>query len=195
MRIELRATLVALVLCTLVLGMAYPLALTGVSQVAFSDAASGDLVSANGRVVGATLIGQDFKNVPRYFQSRPSATDYAANATGFSNAGPNSADLRDALVERAAAYLERERPYDPTLTRAGIPPDAVMTSASNVDPHISPQNAAIQARRVARVRGLPLRRVQALIDDTTAGRALGFLGSPAVNVLQLNLALDRETRS
>lgn len=195
MRIELRATLVALVLCTLVLGLAYPLALTGVSQVAFSDAASGDLVSANGRVVGATLIGQDFKNVPRYFQSRPSATDYAANATGFSNAGPNSADLRDALVERAAAYLERERPYDPTLTRAGIPPDAVMTTASNVDPHISPQDAAIQARRVARVRGLPLRRVQALIDDTTAGRALGFLGSPGVNVLQLNLALDRETRS
>lgn len=195
MRIELRATLVALVLCTLALGLAYPLALTGVSQVAFSHAASGDLVSAGGRVVGSSLIGQDFKNVPRYFQSRPSATDYSASATAFSNAGPNSADLRDALVARAAAYLKRERPYDPTLTRSSIPPDAVMTSASNVDPHISPQDAAIQAHRVAAVRRLPLSRVQTLIDDNTAGRALGFIGSPGVNVLQLNLALDRETRS
>src|SRR3954447_15019448 len=112
MRTELRASLLGLVLCTLLLGLAYPYAVTGVAQVAFSGPAAGSLVRHDGRIVGSSLIGQDFGGRVRYFQSRPSATDYAADATAFSNAGPNSPDLRDALIERSAAYLKRERPYD-----------------------------------------------------------------------------------
>ncbi len=192
MRTELRISLIAIVLCTLVLGLAYPLGLTGISQAVISGPANGSLVHHNGHVVGSELIGQDFKNLPRYFQSRPSQTDYSANATAFSNAGPNSADLRDRLEASAAAYLKRERPFDLTLTKTQVPGDAVFTTASGVDPQISVADADIQAHRVAAVRHLSLARVDALVHEHTDGRALGIFGDPAVNVLTLNIALDQE---
>jgi K+-transporting ATPase ATPase C chain len=112
--------------------------------------------------------------------------------TYFNNLGPNNAELSEFFAKQADAYLALEVPYNPGLTRADVPVDAVTTSASGVDPHISEANALIQARRVADVRGLPLERVQELIDESTDGRALGFLGEPGVNVLELNVALDEE---
>jgi K+-transporting ATPase ATPase C chain len=127
-----------------------------------------------------------------YFQSRPSATGYAGDVTYFGNLGPNSRKLAGKLERRVAAYLRRERRYSPGLTAADIPPDAVMASASGVDPHISIVNARIQARRVATERELPLEDVLELVDEHTADRGFGFLGEPGVNVLELNLALDQE---
>ncbi|UUY06303.1 potassium-transporting ATPase subunit C [Svornostia abyssi] len=131
---------------------------------------------------------------PAYFQSRPSASGYSANATFFNNLGPNQQDLADQLKAAADAYLALEGPDNPGLKAGDIPSDAVTTSASGIDPHISTENAEIQARRVARERGLSPDRVNDLIDEHTAGRALGFMGEPGVNVLTLNLALDEETR-
>ena len=130
---------------------------------------------------------------PAYFQA-PSVTGYSADVTYFNNLGPNSRELSDHFAEQLDAYLRLERPYNPGLTRADVPVDAVTTSASGVDPHISEANARIQAHRIAAVRGLPLERVLGLIDENTDGRFLGLLGEPGVNVLQLNLALDKETR-
>lgn len=192
MKRDLLASVVALVVFTIVLGLLYPLAVTGVSQVVFNDAANGSRVTIDGKLVGSRLLGQGFRG-PEYFHSRPSQTEWNPSATAFSNAGPNGADTRDAIRDRADAYLKLEGGYDTSLTRDRIPPDAVQTSASGVDPHISPQNARIQANRVADVRGLPLDRVNALIDDNTDGRGLGLFGEPGVNVLELNLALDKET--
>lgn len=207
MRKDLISSLVAVVVLTLALGVAYPLAVTGIGQVAFSEQADGSRVESDGREVGSRLIGQAFVRETgeedadgnpvtepdeRYFQSRPSVSGYNPAGTFFNNLGPNQADLRDLLAANADAYLELEGPDNPGLTRSEIPPDAVTTSASSVDPHISPENARLQAARVARVRGLQRDRVLELIDDTTAGRALGFLGEPGVNVLELNLALDAE---
>lgn len=191
LRKDLTASLIAIAACTLVLGLGYPLLVTGISQVVFPGAANGSLVSSGGHVVGSRILGQDFKGRARYFQSRPSQTAYDPAATFFSNAGPNGADTRAAIAKTARAYLALERPYDAGLTRGAIPPDAVQTSASGVDPQISPANARIQAHRVATVRRMPLARVQQLIADHTNGRGLGLFGEPGVNVLQLNLALDR----
>ena len=129
---------------------------------------------------------------PRYFQSRPSVTGYNPAGTFFNNLGPNNAELRDLFEKNLAAYLRRERPFNPGLSASDVPPDAVQTTASGVDPHISADNASIQARRVAEERGLELGRVRELIDQSTDGRGLGLLGEPGVNVLELNLALDRE---
>lgn len=189
---ELLAALVAIVVLTAALGVLYPLAVTGVAQVAFPHAANGSQVKVEGKVVGSSLLGQDFKRARRYFQSRPSADGYDPSATAFSNAGPNSAQLRDEIAKRAAAYLALERPYDPRLTLAQVPPDAVQTSGSGLDPQISVTNARIQAHRVAAVRGLPLARVDQLVHAHTDGRSLGLFGEPGVNVLQLNIALDEE---
>lgn len=195
LRNDLRVALVAIAVLTVVLGLAYPLLVTGVAQVAFPNAADGSLIrDGAGRVIGSRLLGQDFAGRAGSFQSRPSQSDYSATATFFSNAGPNGADTRDAIAANARAYLKRERPYAPGLTRAAVPSDAVQTSASGVDPHISTADARIQARRVAEVRGLPLARVHALIDAHTDGRGLGLFGEPGVNVLLLNLALDEESR-
>ena len=133
---------------------------------------------------------------PRYFQSRPSATEggaYNAAASAFSNRGPNSKITEEADAENLKAYLELERPYDPSLTAAQVPVDAVNTSASNLDPEISQANAWIQAHRIASVRHLTLAQVDGLIAKYTSGRGLGFSGEPGVNVLELNLALDRLT--
>ncbi len=192
MRRDITASLLAIVVFTLVLGLAYPLLTTGVAQVLWPNKADGSQVEVDGRVVGSSLIGQDFKGRPRYFQSRPSATEYSANVTFFNNLGPNNKELRDLFAENLAAYLKRERPFNPGLSAGDVPPDAVQTAASGVDPHISQANAAIQARRVADARGLELARVQELVDENTDGRTLGVLGEPGVNVLELNLALDAE---
>jgi len=136
------------------------------------------------------LIGQDFRGLPRWFQSRPSATEYSADVTYFNNLGPNNRELSESFAEELQAYLARERRYDPGLTAAEVPVDAVTTSASGVDPHISEANAWIQAHRVAAVRGLPLQRVLDLVGEHTEGRFLGLFGEPGVNVLTLNLALE-----
>jgi K+-transporting ATPase ATPase C chain len=177
---------------TLIFGLAYPLAMTGISQLVFPGKADGSRITIDGRLVGSSLIGQGFKGAPAYFQSRPSQSEYAANATFFSNSGPNSIEEREAVRENLAAYVKLEKPYDKSLTKAGVPVDAVTMSGSGVDPHISEANARIQANRVAAVRGLPLEQVEGLVDDHTDGRFLGLFGEPGVNVLQLNIALDEE---
>jgi potassium-transporting ATPase KdpC subunit len=194
---ELTTAALAIVVLTLVLGLAYPLVMTGVSQVAFPNKADGSQIEVDGKVVGSRLIAKPFtlpsgKPDPRYFQPRPSQSDYSATATFFSNRGPNSAVGRFFYRDALASYLDLERRYDPGLTAAKVPVDAVTTSASGVDPHISNANAAIQAHRIAAVRHLPLARVNALIESKTDGRFLGVIGEPGVNVLELNLALDKE---
>lgn len=191
MRKDLITATIAIVLFTLTLGIAYPLVTTGVSQVLFPNASNGGKIEVDGKLVGSKLIGQDFRGLPRYFQSRPSATEYSADVTYFNNLGPNNKELSEFFAEELDTYLTRERRYDPGLSAADVPVDAVTTSASGVDPHISEANARIQAHRVAAVRGLSLSRVLDLIDAHTEGRFLGLLGEPGVNVLELNLALDK----
>jgi K+-transporting ATPase ATPase C chain len=190
MRRDVTTSILAIVVFTLMLGLAYPLFTTAVAQMLWPGKADGSQVELDGRVVGSRLIGQQFRGL-RYFHSRPSATDYSANVTFFDNLGPNSKELSDLFKKNLAAYLRRERPFSRGLQAADVPPDAVQTTASGVDPHISQANARIQSRRVAEERGLPLERVLQLVDDNTDGRALGVLGEPGVNVLELNLALDR----
>ena len=213
MRRDLLNSAIAIVVLTLVFGLAYPLLFTGVAQVLFPGNANGSKVHQAGKVIGSKLIGQDFRKPvigkngkpetdakgkpvltadPRWFQSRPSQTTYDPSVTYFSNFGPNSADARDAFKANLDAYLQLERPYNPGLTAAKVPVDAVTNSGSGVDPHISQANARIQARRIAALRHLPLKRVQSLIDQHTDGRFLGVLGEPGVNVLELNLAIARE---
>jgi potassium-transporting ATPase KdpC subunit len=191
MRRVLLSSVIAVVVFTLVFGLAYPLLFTGVSQVIFPGASNGSKLERNGTVVGSELIGQDFKRNPRYFQSRPSATGYTPDVTFFGNLGPNSKDARAEVRKNIAAYLALEKRYDPSLTPATIPVDAVTQSASGVDPHISQDNARIQAHRIAAVRRLPMATVDKLIDDNVEGRFLGVFGEPGVNVLELNLALDK----
>jgi K+-transporting ATPase ATPase C chain len=184
---------IGILVLTLLLGILYPLVVTGISQVAFPGNADGQMVYVNGKLVGSKIIGQNFAGNLRYFQSRPSATTPPDNAaaTTFSNLGPNSTVTEKAIVANIAAYLKLNKPYDPGLIAGKVPVDAADTSASGIDPEISVANADIQAHRVAAVRHLPLARVDALISRYTGGRGLGFSGDPGVNVLQLNLALDR----
>jgi K+-transporting ATPase ATPase C chain len=212
-RRDIVGSVVAIVVLTIGFGLVYPLVMTGVAQVTFKDQANGSQVERNGKVVGSSLIGQDFRKPvldasgkpkvdqdgnpvleadPAWFQSRPSQSSYSANVTFFSNLGPNQKDLADQVKANLDAYVALERPFTPGLTAAGVPVDAVTSSASGVDPHISAANARIQANRIAAVRTAPLDRVLALIRDHTDGRSLGVLGEPGVNVLALNLALDKE---
>jgi K+-transporting ATPase ATPase C chain len=212
-RKDLLTSLIGVVVLTVFFGLIYPLAITGVAQVVFPGKANGSKVSIDGKVVGSSLIGQSFSKpvigrngkpvldeegeevlIPdkAYFQPRPSATGYAPDVTYFSNLGPNSVEAREAVRENLAAYVALEKPYDHTLTRDRVPVDAVTESASGVDPHISQANAWIQAHRVGVVRHLPLSKVDDLISAHTDGRFLGLLGEPGVNVLQLNIALDKE---
>lgn len=215
MRKDIITSVIGMVVLTLALGIVYPLVITGVSEVAFPGNATGQKVYVDGRLVGSKIIGQAFvdqvlKNGkpqvdksgnpvtvpdPRYFQSRPSATVPAYNAAGssFSNAGPNNIATEQAFASNIQAYLQLEKPYVPGLTTGQIPVDAVNTSGSGIDPDISIPNADIQAHRVATVRHLPLARVMSLVSQYTHGRGLGFSGEPGVNVLQLNLALNRLT--
>ena len=192
-RREVRRSVIAILLLTLVFGLAFPALMTGFAQLAFANKANGSLVDVNGRVVGSRLAAQAFSS-PRYFHPRPSATApaYNAGATTFANLGPTNPALAKNVGARVRSVLRLERPYDPGLTIGGIPVDAVTTSGSGIDPDISPAYAALQARRIAAVRHLSLARVTQLIHENTEGRSLGFLGEPGVNVLGLNLALDRE---
>jgi K+-transporting ATPase ATPase C chain len=189
----LASSAVAVVLFTAVLGFAYPAAMTGLAQVAARGKANGSLITVGGKVVGSRLAAQGFAG-RRYFHERPTATTPAYNAGGttFANLGPTSPQLAQNVRRAADAVLALERPYNPGLTIHDVPVDAVTTSGSGIDPDISPAYAALQSRRIAAVRGLPLATVQRLIRDHTDGRSLGFLGEPGVNVLELNLALDRE---
>jgi K+-transporting ATPase ATPase C chain len=189
---DLKSSLIAVVVLTVVFGLAIPALFTGFAQLAFPSQADGSLIKVNGTVVGSRLAAQGFAK-PQYFHPRPSATAPAYNAGGttFGNLGPTNPDLAKAVRQNALAILKLERPYNPGLTIHGIPVDAVTTSGSGIDPDISPANADLQSRRVAAVRHLPLATVQKLIDDNTDGRSLGFLGEPGVNVLKLNLALDK----
>jgi K+-transporting ATPase ATPase C chain len=216
MRRDILTSVIGIIVLTVLLGLLYPLVIWGVSQVAFPGNANGQKVYVNGKLVGSKIIGQSFavpspgggKNGkpeeseeelvteadPRYFQSRPSATEggaYNAAASTFSNRGPNDNATEEADAENIKAYLELNKPYDPSLTVAKIPVDAVNTSASNLDPEISQANAWIQAHRIAAKRALSLSVVDGLVSKYTDARGLGFSGDPGVNVLELNLALDR----
>jgi len=219
MKRDIVTSVIGIVVFTLLLGLIYPLVITGISQVAFHGDANGQQIKVAGRLVGSKLIGQNFgtpvrerngkvKEVkgavvteadPRYFQTRPSATEGGADnaaSSSFSNHGPNSVKTKEADEENIKAYLElnkgpRGREYDPGLTVSKIPVDAVNSSASGLDPEISQANAHIQAYRVAAVRRLSLATVDGLVSNYTSGRGLAFSGEPGVNVLQLNLALDR----
>jgi K+-transporting ATPase ATPase C chain len=191
---DLRASIVAGVLFTAVLGLGIPALFTGFAQVAFKSQADGSLITRNGTVIGSRLAAQSFTK-PQYFHERPSATSPAYNAAGttFANLGPTNPQLATNVQNAAKAILKLEGPYNPGLTIHGIPVDAVTTSGSGIDPDISPAYAQLQSKRIAAVRHLPLSTVQKLISENTDGRSLGFFGEPGVNVLELNLALDKET--
>ena len=192
---QLRAAVAAIVALTAILGLGYPALVTGIGQVAFSHEANGSLLKVDGKVVGSSLAAQAFTK-PRYFHERPSATTppYNPSATTFSNLGPTNPALAEAIAANVKAVLKIEGPYNQGLSVGRIPVDAVTASASGIDPHISPAYARIQVARVAAVRNLPLDTVLALVRTHTAGRSLGFLGEAGVNVLELNLALDRTAR-
>ena len=202
---QIRPAIVLLVLFTALLGLAYPLAITGVAQIVMPHQANGSLVlNAAGQPVGSALIGQNFAS-DKYFHPRPSATQAqdpahpddssktidapynAANSTG-SNLGPTS----QKLLDRVKADVDAQRKVGAT---GPIPADSVTTSASGLDPHISPENALAQVAAVAKARNLPADKVRAVVDDNTEGRALGLIGEPRVNVLRLNMALDAMTAS
>ncbi|MFI4984503.1 MAG: potassium-transporting ATPase subunit C [Solirubrobacterales bacterium] len=209
-------SIIGIIVLTILLGLVYPLVITGVSLLAFPGNANGQKVYVGGKLVGSKIIGQAFADPkmkngkvveekgavvtepdPRYFQTRPSATEggaYNAAASTFSNLGPNGKATEEADAERIKSYLELEGPYNPGLTAAKVPVDAASTSASNLDPEISQANARVQAHRVAAVRHLPLATVEALVPKYTDARGLGFSGEQGVNVLELNLALDRLRR-
>lgn len=213
MRAQLLAALRAVVVLTVLVGLAYPLVVTGLAQLAFSEEADGSLVRSDGEVVGSDLLGQTFTS-PEYFHGRPSAAgagasgseievvddageptgetmlasvdDISVAASGASNLGPTNEDLLATVEERIAEYRDVNGLADDAL----VPVDAVTASGSGVDPQISVANARLQAPRVAEERGLEVAVVERLIDDHTSSRPLGVLGEKGVNVLQLNLALD-----
>ena len=186
MRRQILPALITFLCFTVLTGLVYPLVVTGVAQVAFPNRSDGSLVKRDGQVIGSRLIGQAFSG-PRYFHPRPSAAGdgYDATASSASNLGPTNQTLISDVRKRVLVYDAQN------LHVGAAPGDAVTSSGSGLDPQISPTNARIQAPRVARARGLPLATVLDLIDWNTDGRSLGFLGEPGVNVLELNLALDR----
>jgi K+-transporting ATPase ATPase C chain len=209
---QLIPAVVSMVVLTLALGILYPLLITGIGQLAFPGNSNGQQIHVDGKLIGSKLIGQQFTDLvykngkvemsdgepvttpdPRYFQSRPSGTvpAYNASASTFANLGPNDVATKQAIQANEKTYLALNAKYDPGLTIATIPVDAVDTSASGLDPDISQANAWIQAHRIAAVRHLSLATVNGLISKYTGGRGLGFSGEPTVNVLELNLALNR----
>jgi potassium-transporting ATPase KdpC subunit len=213
LRRDIITSAIGILVLTLVCGILYPLVITGISQVAFPGNANGQRVYVNGKLVGSKLIGQNFSTLlykngkpemkdgvpvtspdPRYFQGRPSATVPPNNAaaTTFSNLGPNSVATEQEISSNIQAYISLNGSYYPGgLTAAKVPVDAADSSASGIDPDISIADADIQAYRIAAVRHLPRSTVMRLVKKYTGGRGLGFSGEPGVDVLQLNLALDR----
>ncbi len=184
---QLKPALLMLVALTVLTGVAYPLLVTAIAQTVFPHQANGSLIARGHRVLGSELIGQPFSD-PKYFWPRPSATSpmpYNAASSSGSNLGPTNPALKDAVQAR----IEALKASDPGNVEP-IPVDLVTSSASGLDPHISPAGAYWEAERVARARGLQVDEVRALIVDHTEGRVLGLLGEPRVNVLGLNLALD-----
>ena len=193
---EIRPAILILLLLTLITGLAYPLAMTGIANAIFPNQAQGSLIERDGKVVGSALIGQEFKS-DKYFHGRPSATTapdpadstktvpapYNAANSGGSNLGPTSKALNDRIKEDVDK-LKAENPSSP------VPVDLVTTSGSGLDPDISPEGALFQVPRVAKARNMPEDRVRQLVSENTAGRLVGLLGEPKVNVLALNLALD-----
>lgn len=187
MKSTLRPALVLFGALTLVVGVLYPLAVTGIGQIAFTDKASGSLVVRDGKTVGSTLIGQSFSS-PGYFWGRPSATGpMANNASGSS--GSNQGPLNPALVDAVKGRIAALRAADPSNT-SSVPVDLVTASASGLDPEISVAAARYQVSRVAAARKLPRDRVEAMVAEHTVGQTLGFFGEARVNVLKLNLAID-----
>ena len=194
------AAIRALIVMTVITGAFYPLVMLGIGQAAFHNQANGSLVSVNGKVVGSSLLCQEFVDakgnpLPQYFQPRPSTasdpnskTDYGCdpNFSGASNLGTNNPTLLQNVNERKAAYAKLNG-----VPLSSVPPDAVTTSGSGLDPYVSPQNAADQTNRVAAARHLPASQVQALVAKYTQGRTIGFLGEPRVDVLTLNIALNQ----
>jgi potassium-transporting ATPase KdpC subunit len=187
--IHLRTAVLMVVVLTVLLGILYPLIMTGVSQVLFPSQANGSLVrDGSGNVIGSAILGQNFTD-PKYFHPRPSAAGsdgYDATSSGGSNLGPTNQKLLDQVKDRAEAYRQENGLADDAL----VPVDAVTASASGLDPDISPANARLQAKRVAQARGLSEQQVRTLVDENTEPRTLFVLGEPRVNVLKLNLALD-----
>lgn len=202
---QMRPAIMSVLVMTVVFGLLFPLAITAVAQVAFRHQANGSLIEQGGKVIGSELIGQNF-TAPGYFHPRPSAagSGYDASASSGTNLGPTSDKLIngihkklpdgkddpgnfDGIKDLASAY----RKENGMLDNAPVPADAVTRSASGLDPEISPANADLQVGRVAKARGLTEKQVRSLVGETTAGRTLGFLGEPRVNVLKLNLALDQ----
>jgi K+-transporting ATPase ATPase C chain len=189
MRRQLLPALKVFLVFTVLVGLVYPLVMTGVAQVLFGHQANGSMVKDSaGAVVGSSLIGQSFTD-PQYFHPRPSAAGdgYDPTKSGASNLGPTNPQLLDDVSQRAAAYRAENGLTSDTL----VPVDGVTSSASGLDPHISVANAELQAPRVAKARSVSVDTVRRLISEHTDGRSLGFLGEPGVNVLELNLALDR----
>ena len=181
---ELRPAILITIVLTILTGIAYPLAMTGVGQALFHKQANGSLIVRDGKVIGSEIIGQNFTK-PEYFHPRPSQNTYDAANSGGSNLGPTNPALADRLKKDADAF----RKDNPDFT-GPIPADAITASASGLDPDITPANASAQAARVAKARGASLDTVQNLIAANTQGRDLGVLGEPRINVLKLNLALD-----
>ena len=194
------AAIRALIVLTVITGAIYPLAMLGIGQAVFHNQANGSLVSVNGKVVGSSLLCQEFVDskgnpLPQYFQPRPSTASSSTDKTDFgcdplysgaSNLGTNNPDLLKNISDRKAAYAQLNG-----VSPASVPPDAVTTSGSGLDPYISPQNADLQVNRVAAARRLPAAQVRAIVDAHVQDRVAGFLGEPRVNVLQLNIALDQ----
>jgi K+-transporting ATPase ATPase C chain len=194
---EIRPAIIVVVALTLICGLVYPLAMTGIAQLAFPHQAQGSLIERNGTVVGSELIGQQFDS-DKYFHGRPSATTapdpkdptktipapYNALNSGGSNLGPSN----KALIDRVKGDMDKLKSENPS---AAVPADLVTTSASGLDPDISPEAALFQVPRIAKARNLPQERLRQLVEDHTDGRLFGFLGEPRVNVLKLNLALDQ----
>jgi K+-transporting ATPase ATPase C chain len=197
---EIRPAILILVLLTLITGLAYPLAMTGIAGLIFPKQAEGSLIQRDGKVVGSALIGQEFKDA-KYFHGRPSATTapdpadstktvpapYNAANSGGSNLGPTSKALNDRM-KKEVERLKAENPSSP------VPIDLVTTSGSGLDPDISPEGALFQVPRIAKARNMPEDRVRQLVTESTSGRLAGLLGEPRVNVLALNLALDAASK-